>query len=57
MARLGNAAGFVKSNMPLGQGNTLSSVDAVDVAAYFTRKPRPDFCGKIAGLAEGRQTR
>jgi cytochrome c len=37
MVRLSNAAGFVKTNMPLGQGNTLSDGDALDVAAYFTR--------------------
>jgi hypothetical protein len=30
MARLGNAAGFVKAAMPLGQGNTLSD-KAVDL--------------------------
>ena len=40
MVRLSNAAGFVKTNMPLGQGNTLSDGDALDVAAYFTRQPR-----------------
>src|SRR5262249_7963471 len=46
MARLSNAAGFVKTNMPSGQDNTLSNSDVVDVAAYFTRKPRPDFAAK-----------
>jgi cytochrome c len=29
MARLSNAAGFVKTNMPSGQGNTLSTADDV----------------------------
>ena len=53
MARLGNAAGFVKSNMPLGQGKTLSNADAVDVAAYFTRKPRPDFAAKSRDWPKG----
>jgi thiosulfate dehydrogenase len=53
MARLGNAAGFVKSNMPLGQDNTLSNADAVDVAAYFTRKPRPDFAAKSRDWPKG----
>src|SRR5262245_59261388 len=43
MARLRNAAGFVKANMPLGKGETLTDADAVDVAAYFIRQPRPDF--------------
>jgi thiosulfate dehydrogenase len=46
MARLNNAAAFVKHNMPLGQGNTLTDQEAFDVAAYFTTQPRPDFAGK-----------
>lgn len=54
MARLYKAAAFVKHNMPvavtreppLGQGR-MSDQDAVDVAWYFTRKPRPDFPGKV----------
>lgn len=53
MARLYKAAAFVKYNMPLavnqeppfGQGE-LSDQEAVDVAYYFTQKPRPDFAGK-----------
>jgi thiosulfate dehydrogenase len=53
MARLDNAAGFVKANMPLGQGNTLSDGDALDVAAYFTRKPRPDFPAKSHDWPKG----
>ena len=39
MARLGDAAAFVKTNVPLGQENALTSKDAVDVVAYFTRQP------------------
>ena len=46
MARLGNASAFVRWNMPLGQGGSLSDEDALDVAAYFTRQPRPDFVDK-----------
>lgn len=53
MARLGNAASFVKWNMPLGQGGTLSDDDAIDVAAYFTRQPRPDFPGKEKDWPKG----
>lgn len=53
MARTYTAAAFVKRNMPigfhekfpLGQGG-LSDQEAVDVAAYFSHKPRPDFPGK-----------
>jgi thiosulfate dehydrogenase len=53
MARTYTAAAFVKRNMPigfqerfpLGQGG-LSDQDAVDVAAWFSHQPRPDFAGK-----------
>jgi len=53
MARLSNAAGFVKANMPVGQDNTLSDADAIDVAAYFTRQPRPDFAAKSRDWPKG----
>ena len=53
MARLSNAAGFVKANMPLGQGATLSDADAIDVAAYFIRQPRPDFPAKTRDWPKG----
>lgn len=54
MARISRAAPFVLHNMPLGVSLdaplgqiTLSKQDAVDVSAYFTVKPRPDFPDKI----------
>ena len=53
MARLYTAAAFVRHNMPLGQGGTLSAQDAVDVAAYFTRQPRPDFPARIKDWPKG----
>ena len=53
MARLSIAAGFVKTNMPVGQANTLSARDAIDVAAYFTRQPRPDFARKSQDWPKG----
>ena len=43
LARTYTAAGFIKRNMPLGQGNSLSDQDAVDVAEYLTHQPRPAF--------------
>jgi thiosulfate dehydrogenase len=46
MARLNTAAAFVKANMPLGQGGSLGDQEALDVAAFFTRQPRPDFAAK-----------
>jgi thiosulfate dehydrogenase len=53
MARLSNAAAFTKSNMPLGSGDSLSDQDAIDIAAYFTRQPRPDFAAKSQDWPKG----
>lgn len=53
MARLYTAAGFVKKNMPFGQGGTLSDDEAWDVAAYFTQMPRPDFARKHLDWPKG----
>lgn len=53
MARLHTAAGFVKKNMPLGQGNSLTDKEAWDVAAYFTQQPRPEFNKKNKDWPKG----
>lgn len=53
MARLHTAAGFVKHNMPLGQGKTLTDDEAWDVAAYFTQQKRPDFKKKAKDWLKG----
>lgn len=53
MARTYTAAAFVKHNMPLGQGGTLSAQDAVDVAAYFTQQPRPEYPARINDWPNG----
>ena len=52
MARLDTAAAFVKAKMPLG-GVAISDQDAYDVAAYFTRQPRPDFKAKKGDWPNG----
>lgn len=41
MHRMNTAAAFIKANMPLGQGGTLTDQQAWDVAAYIDSKPRP----------------
>ena len=54
MARTWTAAGFVKANMPIAhreffpqdQGG-LSDQDSLDVAEFFTHRPRPDFPPKV----------
>jgi len=52
MARLDIAAAFVKAKMPLG-GVAISDQEAFDVAAYFTRQPRPDFTAKNRDWPDG----
>lgn len=53
MARLNTAAAFVKWNMPLGQGGTLTDQEAYDVAAFFAYQDRPDFAGKAQDWPKG----
>lgn len=43
MARIDTAAAFVRWNMPLGQGGTLTDQESYDLAAYFIEQPRTDF--------------
>lgn len=57
MARLDTAAAFVRTNMPLGQGNTLSEQEAYDVADYFIHQPRPDFARKNLDWPRGGRPR
>ena len=51
MGSIKNAAGFIKANMPLSQGNTLTDQQAWDVAAFMDSQERPQdprFQGSIA---------
>lgn len=51
MTSISNAAGFIKANMPLSQGNTLSDLEAWDVAAFVDGHERPQdprFTGTVA---------
>ncbi len=57
MARLDTAAAFVRHNMPLGAGGTLSDQDAYDVAAFVIAKPRPDFARKSQDWPKGGKPR
>ena len=41
MHRINTAAGFIQHNMPLGRGETLSDIEAWDVAAYVNVHERP----------------
>ena len=51
MHRMNTAAAFIKANMPLGQGGTLTDQQAWDVAAYIDSKPRPPDPRKLAASA------
>ena len=51
MEQINNAAGFIKANMPLGRGNTLTDQDAWDVAYFMDAHERPQdprFNGSIS---------
>lgn len=41
MGSLKNASGFIKANMPLGQGNSLTDQEAWDVAMFMDSHERP----------------
>lgn len=43
MSKLNKGPAWVKSNMPLGQGNTLSDKEAADIMLYVDAQPRADF--------------
>ena len=49
------AAGFIKANMPLGRGDSLSDQDAWDVAAFVDSRPRPQDPRFAGNLAETRR--
>lgn len=51
MTSITNAAGFIKANMPLSQGNTLTDQEAWDVAGFIDGHERPQdprFTGSVA---------
>jgi len=53
MARNSKLAGFLKHNMPLGQGGSLTDNEAIDLAAYINSQPRPDFPDKHLDWPKG----
>ncbi len=53
MARLNTAAAFIKWNMPLNQGGTLTDQEAYDIASYFIFQERPDFAKKDGDWPKG----
>jgi len=57
MARLDMAASFVRHNMPLGQAESLTLMDAYDIAAYFTQRPRADYAKRHRDWPHGGKPR
>lgn len=57
LARLDTAASFIRWNMPLGQGGTLTDQEAYDVADYVIHQPRPDFARKHLDWPHGGRPR
>jgi thiosulfate dehydrogenase len=55
MSSINNAAGFIKANMPLSQGNTLTDAEAWDVASYMDSQERPQDPRFSGSLAETRK--
>lgn len=53
MARLNNAAAFIKANMPQGLSGSLDDQTAFDIAAYVIKQPRPDFARKREDWPQG----
>lgn len=53
MARLNNAAAFIKANMPLGKGGTLDDQSAYDIAAFVIQQARPEFARKALDWPQG----
>lgn len=53
MVRLGIAAAFIKRNMPLGQGGTLTDEEAYDLAAFINSRPRPEFPARAQDWPKG----
>ena len=54
MASVTNAAGFIKANMPLGLGGSLSDQDAWDVAMFIDSQERPQDPRFIGSVQETR---
>lgn len=55
MAKIANAAGFIKANMPLGQEHSLSDQQAWDVAAYMDSRDRPKDPRQVGSIEDVRK--
>lgn len=53
MARLQTATGFIKYHMPLGQPQSLTDQEALNIAAFVIQQPRPDYLAKSKDWPKG----
>jgi thiosulfate dehydrogenase len=53
MARRFTAAAFIRNNMPFDKPGSLTDQEALDVAAFVTGHPRPDYPGKEMDWPKG----
>ncbi|OQW75393.1 MAG: cytochrome C [Proteobacteria bacterium ST_bin14] len=55
VGKVANAAAFIKANMPLGQGYSLTDQQAWDVAAYISSRERPRDPRQTGSIEEARK--
>jgi thiosulfate dehydrogenase len=53
ITRIRTMAGFLRHNMPHDAPGTLTEQQALDIAAYVTAQPRPDFADKVRDWPNG----
>ena len=53
ITRIRTMAGFLRHNMPYDAPGTLTEQQALDIAAYVTAQPRPDFPDKVHDWPHG----
>lgn len=53
LSRLSKMAGYIQSNMPVGQEGTLSDQDAANLAAFILSQDRPEWKGKDGDWPHG----
>ncbi|WP_054950841.1 c-type cytochrome [Numidum massiliense] len=53
LARFSNLVGFIKRNMPLGRGGTLTEQQAADLAGFILSHDRPEFKWKEGDWPKG----
>jgi thiosulfate dehydrogenase len=53
ITRIRTMAGFLRHNMPYDAPGSLSEQQALDIAAYVTAQPRPDFPDKVRDWPNG----